>query len=147
MKKYIGLYIGPNKIKKITKSDRLTYFGKEVYQIEYENGVIEERPKEIIEKIAEKESYDWTELRDKISKIVVEQFLKILLESEVKIEDIEYILQLTAKSINNNLEQITEYIWGKKLYDRTMADAQKLLTQYQKNGGYNLKKNSNTKGK
>ena len=137
MDKYIGFYIGPNKISKLTKSKRSTYFGKEVYQIEYENGIIEERPKKIIEKIADIQKYDWTELRDKISKIIVEQFLAILLESEIKLEDIDYILQLTAKSLNTNLEQATEYLWGKKVYDRTTADIQRVLTnlKHQTDGG------------
>jgi hypothetical protein len=130
MDEYIGFFIGPNKISKLTKIKRLTYFGKEVYRVEYENGIIEERPKEIIEKIASKEKYDWTELRDRISKIVVEKILAILLEAEVKLEDIDYILQLTAKSLNTNLEQATEYMWGKKVYDRTIEDVQEVLTKY-----------------
>jgi len=132
MDKYIGLFIGPNKISRLTKMDRQTYFGKEVYQIEYENGIIEERPKEIIEKIADEEKYDWTELRERISKIVVEKILAILLEAEVKLEDIDYILQLTAKSLNTNLEQASEYLWGKKLYDRTVEDIQRVLAKSNK---------------
>jgi len=132
MDKYIGFFIGPNKISRLTKIDRQTYFGKEVYQIEYENGIIEERPKEIIEKIADEEKYDWTELRERISKIVVEKILAILLEAEVKLEDIDYILQLTAKSLNTNLEQASEYLWGKKLYDRTVEDIQRVLAKSNK---------------
>ena len=134
MNKYIGLYIGPNKIIKITKSKRLTYLGNDIYQIEYENGITEERPKEIIEKITSKDKYDLTELRDKIGRVVVEKFLTILLESEVKIEDIEFILHLTAQSMNTNLEQANEFLWKKKLYDRTTADVQKVLKQIQKHG-------------
>jgi len=132
MDKYIGLFIGPNKIKNLTKVKRSTYLGKDVYRIEYDNGIIEERPKEIIEKIADKDKYDWTELRERISKIVVEKILVILLEAEVKLEDIDYMLQLTAKSLNTNLEQASEYLWGKKLYDRTLADIQQVLTKYNK---------------
>ena len=145
MNKYIGFYIGPNKIRTLTKSKRSTYFGKEVYQIEYENGIKEERPKEIIEKIAGKEQYDWSTLRDKIGRIVTEQILIILLETEIKLEDIDFVLQLTARSLNENLEKVTEFLWKKKIHDRTIHDVQEILTKFQEDERQKLDIKTDTK--
>jgi hypothetical protein len=133
MKKYIGLYIGPNKIKKVEKSKRATYLDNEILSIEYDGGKKEERPKEIVDKIAFKDSYDLTELRERIGKIVVEKIVAILLEAEVNIVDIDYILQLTANSINHNLEKATEVLWNKSLLERTIADVHLTLKKEKKN--------------
>jgi hypothetical protein len=133
MKKYIGLYIGPNKIKKVEKSKRATYLDNEILSIEYDGGKKEERPKEIVDKLAFKDSYDLTELRERIGKIVVEKIVAILLEAEVNIVDIDYILQLTANSINHNLEKATEVLWNKSLLERTIADVHLTLKKEKKN--------------
>ncbi len=133
MKKYIGLYIGPNKIKKVEKSKRATYLDNEILSIEYDGGKKEERPKEIVDNLAFKDSYDLTELRERIGKIVVEKIVAILLEAEVNIVDIDYILQLTANSINHNLEKATEVLWNKSLLERTIADVHLTLKKEKKN--------------
>jgi hypothetical protein len=132
MKKYIGYFIGPHKIKNLVKSKRSTYLDNDVVCIEYEDGTKEERPLEILEKIAAKETYDLSTLRDKIGKIVVEKILSVLLEAEVKVEDVDFILQLIAASLNQNMEKATEILWKKKLHERTVADIQGIFNSDKK---------------
>jgi len=132
MKKYIGLYIGLNKIKKVKASKRLTYLKNEVLSIEYDNGKTEERPAAIVDRIATKESYSLTELRARISKVVVEKFLSTLLETEVKIEDVEFMLTLVSTSLNRNLDEATEVLWKKSISDRTVADIQVIFDNNKK---------------
>ena len=132
MKKIIGKYIGPKKIKKVKLAERKTYLGKDVYEITYEDNTTEEYSEENLNTIVSDKEKDLTSLREVFVKPIVEKLIVILLEAEVKIMDVEYILNLTANSLNENIETAITKIIGKDKYNRTLADIHKILIQ--KNG-------------
>jgi hypothetical protein len=126
-------FIGPKKVKLMESIDRKTFIGKkDVVRIDYEDGSTEERPLEIVSQIITGDQGDMTKLREAMGRIVVNKILEIFLEAEVKVEDIDHFLTLTATSINMSLDGATEQLWGKKLYDRTMVDVQQVLKSIKK---------------
>jgi hypothetical protein len=127
MQNITGKFIGDKKIKETFVADRKTYLGKEVLAIIYEGNQTGELPAELAEKMATDEPTDATTLRDMQVNSVVEKMLAILLDSEIKIADVEYTLSKTSSSLQISLDKATEILWGKDLYERTLADINKVL--------------------
>jgi len=126
-------FIGPKKVKLMEPIDRKTFIGKkDVVKITYEDDSIEERPLEIVSQIITVDQGDMTKLREAMGRIVVNKILEVFLEAEVKVEDIDHFLTLTATSINMSLDGASEQLWGKKLYERTMVDVQQILKSIKK---------------
>jgi len=131
MKNLTGKFIGDKKIQETLVADRKTYLGKEVLAIIYEGGEVGELPAELAERIATDEAKDATTLRELFVNPVVEKMLAILLDSEIKIADIEYVLGKTSSSLQISLDKATEILWKKELYERTLADINKVLINKQ----------------
>jgi len=129
----IGKYIGGKKIKNLKLSERKTYLGNEITEITYDDDTKEEFPKAILKDIITEEKSDLSTLRDKIIGPVVEKILAILLEDEIKIQDIEYLKAKLTLSINSHIENADTIVWGKEYYDRTLADIHQILIKNKKN--------------
>jgi len=61
-------------------------------------------------------------------KPIAESVLMLLVESELPIEDIKYLLQTTLPlSIENNVARAYKKFWGKEQYEVTLFDVEQSL--------------------
>jgi hypothetical protein len=125
MKQFFGL----KEIRSLSPLDRKTYLGGQVIEITYKDGSKEEIPNEIFKSAVDTRPCDPTNLRDRMTKPVIEKILAILLELEVKIIDIDYIQQKLAGLLNQRLDEANTILWGKNMYDKTLEDVHKILTK------------------
>lgn len=130
MKKYIGKYLGPNKIKEIKKTDEKTYLGNEKLIVIYENDQEECFPVKMLDAGITNIESDWSELREARVKPIVEQLMTILTEAELKKSEIDYVTgPKLVESILLAFKLANEKLWGKIYDDVTMKDADKILKQ------------------
>ena len=132
MDDYYGKFIGPNKIKTIESSERKTFSGKDVYKITYQNEKVDYLSEESLKNIATEKSRDLTALRDLRCFPVVKELLEILAESNVKLGDVEYILERTSLSIQENIKKAADVLWEKEFDNREMMDIEIILKSNKK---------------
>lgn len=129
-KKFIGQYLGPQKIKDIKEIKETTYLGNPKFLVTYENGDEENLPIKMIECSITKEKSDWTELREARVKPIMTELLTILTEAELARSEIIYITgPKMIESINLAFRMANEKLWGKRYDDVTMKDADEVLKQ------------------
>jgi ribosomal protein L17 len=73
------------------------------------------------------EPIDLTTLREKRLHPVVEAILSLLLEWDVKINEIEYIYTLVTTSFNENYKAASDKAWGIAEADRKVSDVDRVL--------------------
>lgn len=137
--KISGLYIGPKKIKVATTCSDRTYLGKEKIVIKFDDESTEEFPVEALSYIITKEKTDLTTLALNRVKPIAEKIMEILVESELKKEDMEYLINnVLLASLNDALNRANIILWGgKEAYQITLADMEKVL---KKHGGSKKRK-------
>jgi hypothetical protein len=127
MQTYKKQYIVNKQIKSLELSDEKTYLDNEMYLIRFYDGTEQLLSKEVIKNIADKKSYDLTQLRDKMVFPLVQKILAIITEANLKIEDINYLQERTSMTINENLKKATTIAWGMDLQERKMMDVDVML--------------------
>jgi len=128
MDKYIDQYFGPNQIKEIKLSKEKTYLDKEKVDIVFANQEKITMPLATLEHGATKDISDFTNLRDAVCDPIAQDILAIFVDSEIKIEDIQYICSTKIPmSINGSLDQAEEKLWNKKKYNVNLMDINKVL--------------------
>jgi hypothetical protein len=142
--KKIERYIGPNKVMTIANSDRKTYLGNKVVKIQYENKTEEEMPEKVFETAWTPEKSDLTQLRTKIINPIIEKFMALILDSEIRLVDVEYLFGTATALINQHLENANTLLWKKEPYERTLVDVHEVLT---KNGKQPKKSGVDKSGK
>jgi len=70
---------------------------------------------------------DLTELREARLNPVAKAILKLYLDWDIKISEIEYVSTLAATSLNENIKEATEKLWGVGIEDKTTQDVDKVL--------------------
>lgn len=132
--RFVGKFIGPDKIGEVELAKRKTYLGKDVVKVKSEDGKLDkEYPVEVLEEIATDEKKDLTELRDLKVNPLVKKILIILLESELPIEDIRYLLQTKLPlSIEDSIDRAYRALWGKEKWEVTLLDVDNVLKGYGK---------------
>ena len=133
MKTLEGKFIGPDKIKVAKVLKEKTYLGNDRMEIEFDDKKIQ-LPKEIVENIASEKPYDFNELQDKRIRPVVEKILILLTEAELNRDDIQALIQLRLPDSILKAKQIAEEkLWGKKDYEVTLFDIDKILKKNENN--------------
>lgn len=123
-----GKYIGPDKIKSAKKIERKTLLDSEVYEVELDNKTKVEYPVSLLEAITTKEKGDLASLRELVCKPVVGKILSILVDAEITIEDINFILQTKlVNSIQESVAKVYAQFWGKEKYKLTLRDIDERL--------------------
>jgi hypothetical protein len=120
------VFYGEKEVKEVKNSDRKTYLAEPVVNIIFEDDTITEVPEEMYTALVG-EKKDATAMREAIGKLIAQKLLAILLNSEVRLVDIDYILQLTAYSMNQNLDKAGIKLWKKELDERTTQDVENIL--------------------
>lgn len=95
--------------------------------VTFKDGSVEELPQHNIPEIITDEPLDATALRDKRCFPVVAEILKVLLNANVHIDEIDFIAQRVIMSINESLKKGSEILWGASEDEKTMSHVQKVL--------------------
>jgi len=138
MLKFIGQYIGPDKIVEIKLAKRKTFLGNDVAEVTFENKKKMEYPLVSLNAITSKEKSDLTVLRNREAGPIAEKILAILTESELPISsptraNIYYIIQdVVPESVQENTRKAYGKIFDKDYYEINMLDLDKVLNAEQK---------------
>ncbi len=134
--KYIGKYVGPNKIVTTEEVEDKTYLGNPKLKLVYENGKEMLFPAEVVEEVVTEEVSDLTKLRDARVAPVVEKILVILTESELNNEDMNHAIgPKLSESLNQSFHKAQKILWGKENYEVTLFDIDKILKSGEQTGG------------
>lgn len=124
---YKKKFIGIDKIKSLKLIERKTCLGKDVYELTYTDGSKVELPKHVIEILTTEKSTDATALRELIIKPIVKDVLSVLLDYEIRLEDINFVLENTSAAITESVKQAVTKLFGKGFEDRTLEDIDEIL--------------------
>jgi hypothetical protein len=102
------MYIADKEIKDKKTSKRKTLLGQSVIDVTFIDGSKKEYNEKIFNKIASEEKSDLTKLREDFCFPIAEDILKILLDYEVPISYMEFLVQSISKSLNTNLDVAEE---------------------------------------
>ncbi len=125
-KKFIGL----DKIKSVKLAERKTCLGKDVYELTYTDGSKKELPKHVVELLATEKSTDATALRELMIQPIVKDLLGVLLDYEIRLEDINYVFEKTSASITESVKKAADVVFGKEFKERTLQDIDKILKKH-----------------
>ena len=131
MKNYIGMFVGPYQIKTCKESKRKTYFNELVLEIVLSDKETVELPTHIAEQVVTKVKSDLTKQRDATGDYTASQILTIMLNNEIKAEDVGYVLERVNETILQRLRDASDILFGKPRHKLTLWDVQGVL---QKNG-------------
>jgi hypothetical protein len=92
IKDFEGKFIGSDLIKKAEVIEDKTYLEKDKIRLTFDDENIAEYPLEVVEQIISPIVKDFTDLRLRRLTPVAEKILILLTESELKKEDMEYLL-------------------------------------------------------
>jgi hypothetical protein len=127
MKKYIGKFVGLNKIKSISISDEKSYLGSDKISIVFENSTIGSYPKWMFELIVQDKECDLNKLRELRVNPTLEKIIAILAEAELTQDEIMYSLQRLPNILGSNLDKAKEILFGKSEYSTTLYDIEKII--------------------
>ena len=143
--KLIGRYIGAKRITNFRISERKTYLGREITEIEFDDKTKKEYPSEDLEIITTEEAKDKTTLRQIQIAPVAAKILGVLADSELptyhpEAANIQFLLEtVIMESIQQNTRSAYGKLFNKDYYDITLADIDKVL----KSDGKKKRKNNN----
>jgi len=123
----VNKYYGDKKVVDIIKDNDFVI-------LVLENGEKEEISNKMLPSVITDEKVDLTTLRDLRVKPMVEDILRVLLDWNVKTSEIEYAMTTTITSLNVNLKEADEYLWGVNTENRTVSQVDKVLKKYAKEG-------------
>ena len=75
---------------------------------------------------------DLTDLRTARLFPVVKEILQLMLDWDVKINEIEYVFTLVTTSFNVNFKQASDIAWGTAEDERTMRDVESMIESSKK---------------
>lgn len=102
-----------------------------LFDVTLKNGTVKELSTRIISETVGEKPIDATTLREKRCFPVVADVLKLLLEVNAEVGDIDFITQRVIMSINESLKKSNEMLWGKPTGDQTMSDVHQVLMRTQ----------------
>lgn len=131
LKDFEGKFFGLNFIEKAELSENKTYLGKDKVKLTYDNKKIEEYPLEVIDKVISSTAIDLTDLRLRRLTPIAEKILILLTESELKKEDMEYLVTaLIPGSINQALNRAYKKVFfNKEPHEITLMDVERVLKE------------------
>jgi len=146
-------YLGPFKITGAVIQDYKTPEGDEVVKIFYENGESELFSKKTFERLVSETPIDLTTLRQIRYQPILEKLAAVLLEENVKHDDIKYITLNLAEKLLNAFDRATSYLWtgddkyfvpsGDSMGSRTLLEADQILKKISNGDTTGTTKDSN----
>lgn len=99
----------------------------ELVVVTFSDGETLKVPKKLYEISASKDSLTATELWDRQCAPIVKETLELWLSWDVKLEQLDYIINMIKTSVEHNLSRAGDNLWGKKMSDRRMSDVNNVL--------------------
>ena len=84
-------------------------------------------PKKLFEVSVSKDVINATELYDRQLAPVVKETLELWLSWDVKLEQLDYVINMIKTSVEHNLVKANDKLWNKKLADRRLSDLNGVL--------------------
>jgi len=124
---YIDQYIGENQIKLVGISERKSLLGKDIIVFFLDNQMNVEYSEDLAIAIITKEKSSASDLQNNFNNYITKKILEILLDSEIKLSDIQPLLNKVDNSIAQNMTKANDILWGKDFYQRTLKDVQDIF--------------------
>lgn len=111
--KYVGKFIGPDKISDIEVLDLLTSAGSMVFEVTLANGVRDIYPEKGLVAIVSDEPKDYNHIRDARVNLFVPEVIKLMEEYDLPAGQLVYVLSMIGTQYRNHLSRAMNYIWRK----------------------------------
>lgn len=105
-------FIGPRKIKSIRQTDEKTTGDIPLFEVTFEDGVVERFSELMFKKIVSEESCDLNVLRDKRVFAVVEVMLEILRDWGIRLSELPYLSAVLNRSLDTNTKEALSELWS-----------------------------------
>lgn len=112
-------YIGDKAIQSFQDGERV--------DITFEDGTHLQLPKKMYEASHTFEPIDATKLQERRVLALIPEMMRLFLEWEICIQDIEVLFAWTSNLINNKLGTANEKLWGGSIKERNLADIERVL--------------------
>lgn len=127
--KFVGKYLEQDKIKFVSDIDEKTYKGKDMIRLIFENDKNKDLPVEVANYLISDSPIDATHFRDLVVKPLVGEIIGVLLERQIKIDDMDFLFLKINESINLSIQVASDKLWGKDSSEKTLADVDRILTK------------------
>ena len=117
------LYYGEKKIVSVTNGSN----DPNRSEVLFTDGSSINIPTKLLEVSASKTAGDLTKLWDLQTEAVTKEILKIILDYDLQLEQLDYLINKIKNSIEMNLSDAGDVLWGKKLAERRLSDVDKVL--------------------
>jgi hypothetical protein len=125
--RFKGRFYGDRQIKEVTKLNSKTASGNKRVGVEFEAGDPLEIPLEQLELLHSEAVVDATTFRDRQMNPIILSTIGLLLEAEIPVEWMQFFAQKLGMSISGSLDKATEKLWGKKFYQLTLMDVDRVI--------------------
>lgn len=130
-------YIGSDKIMVVADTDEKTPMGSDIVEVTFENGLMVKMPKKTYEIVVTDVASDASIVRRSKFNQMVPAIKAVICEYDIKVSEIQPLLQEIAAGIDNNFARATNYAWthddtlyvpnSNPLFDRSLLDADAIL--------------------
>lgn len=115
-------YFGPLKVRDILEPDE-----NNLAIVLFEDGSSQLVNKEYFDAVSSDKPLDMTGFVNEKMNFLVPKILKVLLDYNIELDDIQYMVNKMHNSINMSLENAEATLWGKPISRRTMRDVDEVL--------------------
>jgi hypothetical protein len=129
LSKFEDKWLGDKQIKFVEEREP-SKGGVELVSVVFNDGSRQEYSKLMLEQegVVTPQIQDLTEFRDKRILPIVKEVLKMLLKYNVKIEELDYLMQQAFTSVNMNLQKAEAIFWGvERLGQQTLVQVDDAL--------------------
>lgn len=109
--KFIGKYVGPDKIVSIEVSDFTTPLGSAVFEVVFESGLKTIFPEKALVAVSTEEAKDHTFVRDRRFTVMMPDLINLVKEYDVPGTQVNNMLQVLAQNIDNEFGRALNYFW------------------------------------
>lgn len=128
MEKYKGQYIGDKKISCVNLLEDKTYLGAERVEVEFTNEELAEYPLAMMDITVSEEPRDATSLSDARINPIIAKIIGVMAEAEITKDEIDAIVgSRLGMTLNQNLNDAVDKLFGKKVFNITLLDIEKIL--------------------
>lgn len=130
-------YIGSDKVIIVAETDEVTPMGSPIVEVTFENGAVMMMPKKTYEIVVTDVASDASIVRRAKFNQMVPAIKSLICEFDLKVSEIQPLLQEIAASIDNNFARATNYAWTKNdslyipnsnpLFDRSILEADSII--------------------
>ena len=109
--KFVGKYVGPNKIKDIDVTSIKTPSGGMVFTLAYEDGRFELFPEKGLVAVVSDGAKDFNHLRDARVDIMVPEIMNVIKEYDIPYGQFTWLMSMVAAQWQNNFNRANAILW------------------------------------